>query len=237
MSTLIKEYYCESLLRNFYPVADSDPALEFLRRYLPANRGAKIVDMACGNGRYAVALASMKYTNVIGVDLFDNIQTHGAFLYQKGLLESTGMPADSVDLVFCLSGLYYLEDPLEGMREYARILKPGGHFIMSAHTKYSLHTLDRKVRRFFGGAEHLQGVTFYSTAQYASMLRKASFKIDEVDGYNFLYSPFFKLEHVLRKMIELPCLRLLKLLQIKAGCQFRSECAYHCLLAATKPDV
>jgi len=93
------------------------------------------LDAACGTGRHAAYLASLGHT-VIGVDSSPGMlalarekvpqgEFHEADLHELPLAD------DSVDLVVCAIALVHLPD-LEGpFGEFARVLRPGGHLVVS----------------------------------------------------------------------------------------------------------
>jgi ubiquinone/menaquinone biosynthesis C-methylase UbiE len=93
------------------------------------------LDAACGTGRHAEYLALLGHT-VIGVDSSPNMLDvarekvpEGAF--HEGDLHALPLADDSVDLVVCSLALVHVPD-LEGpFREFARVLRPGGHLVVS----------------------------------------------------------------------------------------------------------
>jgi ubiquinone/menaquinone biosynthesis C-methylase UbiE len=93
------------------------------------------LDAACGTGRHAAYLASLGHT-VIGVDSSPGMlararekvpqgEFHEADLHQLPLAD------DSVDLVVCAIALVHLEDIESPFREFARVLRPEGHLVVS----------------------------------------------------------------------------------------------------------
>jgi SAM-dependent methyltransferase len=172
-----------------YKVPETDPPMEYLLRFLSPKRDQLILDAGCGDGRYAFALSQHGYTNLVAIDLFETIGANDGFSYRRASVDDTGFSDCSVDFIYCLSVIFYLHDPLCGLREFYRIMKPGAFLVISAHTKYSLFTLDRIIRRSLGKAEHLNGIKFYSAAQYNTMLQDVGFEVVDVDGYGLLYIP------------------------------------------------
>ena len=93
------------------------------------------LDAACGTGRHAAYLASLGHA-VIGVDSSPGMlararekvpqgEFHEAELHQLPLED------DSVDLVVCAIALVHLADIEGPFREFARVLRPGGHLVVS----------------------------------------------------------------------------------------------------------
>jgi SAM-dependent methyltransferase len=105
-----------------------------IARYLPRDRSARIVDLACGSGAYLHFLRSSGYTNISGVDVSPE---------QIGLAHLLGIPnvecrdlrselseldSDSIDAVLAIDILEHLENGelFEVVDEIFRVLKKGG---------------------------------------------------------------------------------------------------------------
>jgi len=181
-------------------VDDSDDQLYFIRKYLHKNYNAIILDAGCGEGKYIRKLCSLGYKNLWGVDLF-SFTPKGVNNYISASIDRIPLTDNTFDLIYSLSVIFYLDKPIKAFKEFFRILKPGGYVIISAHTKYSLFTLYRIVKRMFklSSVKHLEGVSFYSSLEYKKMMEKEGFKIIEMDGYRLsfffyrLVPKFFKL--------------------------------------------
>jgi ubiquinone/menaquinone biosynthesis C-methylase UbiE len=93
------------------------------------------LDAACGTGRHAEYLASLGHT-VIGVDASPAMLArarekvpHGEF--REGDLHVLPVDDASADLVVCAIALVHLADIDGPFREFARVLRPGGHLVVS----------------------------------------------------------------------------------------------------------
>jgi demethylmenaquinone methyltransferase/2-methoxy-6-polyprenyl-1,4-benzoquinol methylase len=100
-----------------------------------ARPGSRVVDLCCGTGDLAVALARYSAGRVIGTDF-----SHPMLLLARKkvehktwpilLLESDSLALplgdDSVDAITIAFGLRNLADQARGLREMHRVLKPGG---------------------------------------------------------------------------------------------------------------
>ena len=93
------------------------------------------LDAACGTGRHAVYLAELGH-RVIGVDSspemlavarekLPDAEFHEADLVQLPL------PDQAVDVVVCALALTHLPDMERALAEFARVLRPGGHLVVS----------------------------------------------------------------------------------------------------------
>ena len=94
-----------------------------------------VLDAACGTGRYAAHLAE-KGHRVVGVDASPDMlavarkRLRDVDLHVAGL-EALPLPDDSVDIVVCGLALAHVPDLLPVMAEFARVLRPGGHLVIS----------------------------------------------------------------------------------------------------------
>lgn len=93
------------------------------------------LDAACGTGRHAEYLATLGHT-VIGVDAspamlaLARAKVPGGE-FHEGDLEALPLADDSVDLVVCAMALVHVPDLAGPFREFARVLRPGGHLVVS----------------------------------------------------------------------------------------------------------
>jgi SAM-dependent methyltransferase len=108
---------------------------------LPVRPGDRVVDIGCGFGDIAIALAlrTGPFGAVIGVDCCEAFLEFGrrdaaaagvgnvAFLVADA--QSETLPAGN-DLVFSRFGTQFFENPVSALRNIRRCLKPGGLFIM-----------------------------------------------------------------------------------------------------------
>lgn len=98
---------------------------------------ARVVDLACGTGDLALALAArVPRGGVVGIDAAENMiglarerqQRAGVAncRFEVGDMARTGLPDASADAVTVGYGLRNVADLRAALREIARILKPGG---------------------------------------------------------------------------------------------------------------
>lgn len=248
---------------------DPDVA-RFIYRYLPTDRQARLLDAGCGDGRYSRLFASDSYTNITAIDLFKTFPQTEGIDYRCNSITAIDLPDQSVDFLYSMSVLYYLDDPTDGLREFFRVMKPGSKLVISAHTKYSLFTLERKLQlalasipmptrlrallcHVVGDAEHLRGVRFYSATDYCRKMQEVGFVPIAIDGFRLQWYPDLlrfvvkTSRRLLSRLSRSPCNTDMRSSWPMPGphvsaqasmwrSRFRSVFAYHCLLAAEKPN-
>jgi SAM-dependent methyltransferase len=115
---------------RLFPI--EEPPMRTLIETLPPGT---VLDAACGTGRYSTMLANRGH-DVIGVD------QSGAMLdiarkklpsadFREGDLTALPLPGRSVDGVICALALVHIPDVASALREFARVLRPGGRLIIS----------------------------------------------------------------------------------------------------------
>ncbi|HEU5353222.1 MAG TPA: methyltransferase domain-containing protein [Actinocrinis sp.] len=93
------------------------------------------LDAACGTGRHAAHLAERGH-RVVGVDASPEMleiaerKVPGA-VFHRAELTSIPLPDRSVDLAVCTLALCHLPDLAPVFAEFARVLRPGGHLVIS----------------------------------------------------------------------------------------------------------
>jgi SAM-dependent methyltransferase len=104
---------------------------EILNRLPPGTA----LDAACGTGRHASYLASLGH-KVIGVDSSIEMLTAARGKRPKGDfrladLHYLPLPDNQVDVVVCALALTHVPDLRPVLSEFARVLRPGGHLVIS----------------------------------------------------------------------------------------------------------
>jgi len=100
--------------------------------------GERVLDLACGTGVVTVnaARSVAAHGAVLGTDLSGQMievakqraleQQLSNVSFQRMDAEALDLPDASFDVVLCALGLMYLPDPQRALREWLRVLKPGG---------------------------------------------------------------------------------------------------------------
>jgi len=90
-----------------------------------------LLDVPAGEGALAARLIDAGF-EVRCCDLYPEIfRLDGVDIHQGNLDAELPFENESFDYVTCLEGLEHIENPQQAMREFARVLKSGGHLIVS----------------------------------------------------------------------------------------------------------
>jgi SAM-dependent methyltransferase len=109
-----------------------EPVMHEILGALPAGT---VLDAACGTGRYAAFLAARGH-RVLGVDSSpDMLHRAGARVpearFARGDLHRLPVAVGAVDVVVCALALVHVPSLAPVMAEFARVLRPGGHLVVS----------------------------------------------------------------------------------------------------------
>lgn len=188
---------------EFKPLHDINPLrLTWIDR-LAEVRGKRVVDVGCGGGILAEAMAGLG-AEVTGIDLSEKaIKVARLHLLESGLqveylLESAEALADerpeSYDLVTCMEMLEHVPDPASTVAACARLAKPGGWVFFS--------TLNRNPKSYLFaivGAEYILDLLprgthdwarFIKPSELAAHARKAGLEPVQIMGMT--YNPLTK---------------------------------------------
>jgi SAM-dependent methyltransferase len=128
---------------NWLVLGIHDAALwEAIRRYARGD----LADVGCGDKPYS-ALTRGIVSRHIGIDHSETLH-RGAQIDIVASAYDTTLPDASVDTVLCTTVLEHLERPVDALREFRRILRPGGFAILSAPLFWHLHEEPRDFFRY-----------------------------------------------------------------------------------------
>jgi 2-polyprenyl-6-hydroxyphenyl methylase / 3-demethylubiquinone-9 3-methyltransferase len=178
------------------PLHQMNPVrMAFIMQHMPL-RGKKILDVGCGGGLLAEAMAQ-EDADVLGIDLGETLiqaaQHHAPddlkLRYQKvdvaHLAEDPQQQA-RYDAVTCLELLEHVPDPQAIITACSALLKPGGLLFLS--------TINRSIKAFLFdivAAEYLTGIIpkgthryerFLKPSEVAAMARQSALHTKDVQG-------------------------------------------------------
>jgi 2-polyprenyl-6-hydroxyphenyl methylase/3-demethylubiquinone-9 3-methyltransferase len=163
---------------EFRPLHQINPLrLAWIEGLVPLT-GQKVVDVGCGGGILADAMAR-KGAQVLGIDLATKslkvAQLHALEAETAGVqyreISAEGLAAEQAaqyDVVTCMEMLEHVPDPAAVVKACADLVKPGGWVFFS--------TLNRNPKSFLFaivGAEYLLNLLPKGTHEYARMIKPA----------------------------------------------------------------
>lgn len=154
--------------RAVHPLLDSRPI-------------GRALDAACGTGRHARYLSERGHA-VVGIDATEEMlavarEKAPAASFRVGRLERLDLPDSSFDLAVCSLALAHLPDVESAIAEFARVLVPGGHLVLS-----DVHPLCTALgfHAFFRGRQGERGYVqnhYHPLSSYLTAFRAADLEI------------------------------------------------------------
>jgi len=126
------------------------------------------VDVGCGTGAVLDELAALGYRRVLGTDLDPHAlrltatRLPGGAGVARAVAEALPLPTGTVDVLSSLDVVEHLADDVLALREYARVLRPGGRLLLAvpAYTwAWSEHDVALGHQRRYGRARLEEVVT------------------------------------------------------------------------------
>ena len=130
------------------------PLHKLLEGLIPADRPARFLEVGCGTAIDACLLAQRRpLASAVAADLSHEAMAVAQRYAQEmgvrlqllaGDLKTLPFPDGEFDLVFSQGVLEHFEDPMPGVREQARVLKPGGTLLVDVPQKYNWYTVMKR---------------------------------------------------------------------------------------------
>jgi ubiquinone/menaquinone biosynthesis C-methylase UbiE len=116
--------------------------LQGMRQRLALRRGAALVDLACGAGGPGLWIAKVADATLVGVDpsaigltharaRADSVGIANKARFTQGTFAATGLADAAADGAMSVHALQYAPDKRAGLKEAARILRPGGRLVFT----------------------------------------------------------------------------------------------------------
>jgi len=199
---------------------------DVIDRWIPApGQGRRLLDVGCGTGHHLARWSGAGYV-CSGLDAADEMLAEArgrnpGLCIEKGDVYGLPFGDSSFDVVIAIELLRYLAEVPAALREVARVLRPGGQFVATVMSPYSMSgypILNLLTGRFaVPGFVHLKQ-HFHSRRAIIQMLRQSGLHYEEVCGVAFVTAPQKVAERLapsmLRRSLELlePVDRLLSAL-------------------------
>ncbi len=189
-------------LRDFYnsvyakgDIRDNEKLYRWIVKLCDPKPGDKLLDIACGIGLVLKA-GQESGLKTSGLDISDEAIKRAKIVSPESELvtgdgENLPWPDGSFDHVTSLGSLEHYLDPEKGIREIARMLKPGATAVIMLPNSYSFGEI---IQAAFTGksSDEWQAVERHATVlQWKDLLGKNGLKVRRIKGYN-KYPEFFK---------------------------------------------
>jgi ubiquinone/menaquinone biosynthesis C-methylase UbiE len=184
------EHEVEDGYTNWAPRYDGpNPAIAveqpIVHRMVTAMPTGVALDAACGTGRHAARLVELGH-RVIGVDTTDAMLAIArnkvpTAEFRSGRLEQLPVSDETVDLITCALALTHVEDLEPVVREFRRVLRPGGQAIIS--DMHPIATMTGSIAGFPGdditrGIPYVANLTHH-VSEYIAAFLDAGLSIQE----------------------------------------------------------
>ncbi|HEV2676095.1 MAG TPA: methyltransferase domain-containing protein [Aliidongia sp.] len=171
---LKSEIWVEHVLAR--AVADLDRLIPDRRPSYPV-----IVDVGCGWGRsFALLHDRFRPERMVGIDIDADLLEAAAaeasrcrlsVAFARTSSACLGLPDQSADMVFCHQTFHHLVDQEAALREFYRVLKPGGLLLFAESTRKYIHSW--AIRLLFRHPMEVQR----SAEEYIAMIAEAGFAV------------------------------------------------------------
>ena len=186
--------YDQPEVQDFYATRTAQRMAEFLLPHLKP--GMTVIDAGCGPGSVTVGLAeAVAPGQVYGIDLEEGMVERASNLaasigvtnveFLAGSVTDLPFPDAHFDVLFNAGVLEHLRDPMDGHREFFRVLKPGGIIGTSTsdYTEPFIVPPDKHVKRFldlFEDGTQREGGTLNRGRFLKAHMRAAGFEVEEL---------------------------------------------------------
>src|SRR3954465_1500174 len=169
-------------------------AMTDLARLIPSRQPAYgvVIDVGCGSG-YSLPRLAQRFLprELIGVDIDPEMLAVARRELERAdvdarLIQSSStqmpLPDGYADLLFCHQTFHHLVEQEAALKEFLRVLKPGGLLLFAESTRRYIHSW--MIRALFRHPMDVQR----SAPEYLQMLRSAGFTVPEASvSYPYLW--------------------------------------------------
>lgn len=169
-----------------------NPHLQSFLDFADLAPGLQILEVGSGPGQAVIQLAHSGAKRVVGVDLSPGMLEQAEYLrLSNGTEEQAGQadfrlaPAQRLpfqderfDVVICRLLLHHLREPEQALREFWRVLRPGGHLLL-ADVLGADDPVKRATHNVIEGARNPTHVGIHPAETYRSMLVDAGFVLEK----------------------------------------------------------
>ncbi len=151
--------------------------------------GMRFLDAGCGDGALVCAAAA-RGAEATGIDpdpaMVAAAQARAAdqgirATFIDGRVERLPFPDSSFDVVGAITVLCFLPDASAGIREMARVLRPGGRLVLGELGRWSIWAGLRRLRGWFGSPTW-KAARFRSSGELRTLAEQAGLSVTALQG-------------------------------------------------------
>lgn len=168
-----------------------DKTLSVVLERAAVQSGERVLDLACGTGELERRLvASVPEVGGVGMDVAPRMieqartkrRDNSAFSFLQGDVHDLPFDDASFDVVVSASSFHYFTRPMVVLKEAARVLRPGGRFVLLDWCRdyWTCRLMDALLRRV--DPAHYR---CYSLGETTSLLGAAGFHVHSTFRYRF----------------------------------------------------
>lgn len=176
-STSIPERYCAA---RDLPAPIMRQWLSAVRQSAPLPPGPRIADVGCGTGRFAMGLADVYGTHVVGLDrsakMLAQIRSrhrHVSFCHADA--EALPLRRGSLGMLFLSNVVHHLRDLVQAAESFAHALQPGGFVVVRNYVREQLRNVP--YLEFFPEAYAASIDMLDSTGEIEAAFGRAGFEV------------------------------------------------------------
>jgi len=188
--TYEQKFFRQTKGSHYVDTQEKKLVLSWLNNFLTNNKEKiSVLDMGCGPGRWSkLILENFKNIQITGLDFSKDMLekakkniNHSRFHTQLSFSEKTGLENNSFDLILNIRSLKYSDTWPQIIDEAARLLKPGGSFILEVPYKNPLAQILKIVSAFkishHGFLGYFKRINLFSEKKIIETLKKRGFNI------------------------------------------------------------
>lgn len=182
----------DELYRSPGRLRDADALYRWVLRYLQVKPGQRLLDIACGEGAL-LQLAQQQGVNSVGLDIaWEAARLARQLLPQTPILVGNGenlpFPPASFDYITNLGSLEHFADPLQGVKEMRRMLRPQGRAAILLPNSHYLADIIWHVWRTGYPVSHKQPIERFATyGEWRDLLQEGGLIVEKGYKYNFRF--------------------------------------------------
>jgi len=193
MERVVYDQMAELDQRHWWYRARRQVLAELIRREAPPPPGGRLLELGCGTGHNLGMLG--QFGAVDGLELDDQAreiaqQRLGRTVMSAPLPELSGVPERTYDLVGAFDVIEHIDDDRAALESIARLLKPGGKFVMTvpAHQwMWSAHDVVNHHQRR------------YSKPALKRLIDQSPLRLESIGYFNSLLFPIAVAERMASK--------------------------------------